>query len=162
MQLHAVKSGGHGILGRLGVVGNDLANFRQRQFARRFIFLHALRGEMLRAFDFDGRRCHGQLAAAIHGMAHAASVPELGKNDSAFFMHGLRDFAPGGNLFFFKQARRERAAQCVGGNIDGFRQNQARAGALGIILRRHGANHTVNISAAARHGGHDHAVFQHQ
>ena len=54
MQLHAVKSGGHGILGRLGVVGNDLANFRQRQFARRFIFLHALRGEMLRAFNFDG------------------------------------------------------------------------------------------------------------
>ncbi len=104
MQLHAVKSGDHGILGRLGVVGNDLANFRQRQFARRFIFLHALRGEMLRAFDFDGRRRHGQLAAAIHGMAHAASVPELGENDSAFFMHGLRDFAPGGNLFFFKQA----------------------------------------------------------
>ena len=78
MQLHAVKSGGHGILSRLGVIGNDLADFRQRQFTRRFIILHALRGEMLRAFDFDGRRRHGQLAAAIYGMTHAVSVPELG------------------------------------------------------------------------------------
>ena len=86
--------------------------------------------------------------------------PELGVNEAAFGMYGIGDLLPGGNLFRRVEARRERAADGVRRDVDGFRDDQAGRGALRIVFDCQRADHAAGVGAAAGHGGHDHVVLQ--
>lgn len=143
MQLYAVEACGDGVFRGLGVVGDDLADFVGGKFARGFKIFRALRGEMLHAVDFHRAGGGGQDAVSIHRMRHAPRVPELGENQPAFFVHGAGNFFPRGYLRGGEQTGRERAAERVGGDVDGFRQNQPGARTLGVILGGYRADNAV-------------------
>jgi hypothetical protein len=76
-------------------------------------------------------------------MRHAPRVPQLRENQPAFGVDGGGYFFPRVNLRGGEQTGRERAAERVGGNIDGFGQNQPCADALGVILGGQIANDAV-------------------
>ena len=75
---------------------------------------------MLHAFNFDGRRRNRQHAVSIYRVRHAAGVPELGENRATFFVYRIGYFFPAFYLFGSVQAGSKRAADRIGGNIDGF------------------------------------------
>ena len=143
VQLYAVKACGDGVFGGLGVVGDDLADFGGGEFARGLKIFCVLRREVLHAFDFHRAGGGGQNAATVNRVRHAPRVPELGENQPAFCVHGGGYLFPRGNLRGGEQTGRERAAERVGGNIDGFRQNQTCADALGVILGGYRADDAV-------------------
>ena len=143
VQLYAVEACGDGVFGGLGVIGDDLADFGGGQLARGFVVFRPLRCEMLHAFNFYRAGCGGQHAATVNRMGYAPCVPELGENQPALFVHSGGNFFSRVNLRGGEQAGRERAAQRVGGDVDGFGQNQTSGRALGVILGGHRADDAV-------------------
>ena len=83
----------------------------------------------------QGRGRNGRLTARLDAAVRdTTGVPQLNRNTAIFSMNACGDFFPRGDLFRAVQTRRTGVAFSLGRNLRGFGNNQARAGALTVIL----------------------------
>ncbi len=84
-------------------------------------------------------------------MRHGAHVPELRDDAPAGGMHRIRDTAPATNLLERPQAGRIGPAEALGTDRGRLGDDEARGGALSVVLRDLGRRH--EIARARSHAG---------
>jgi hypothetical protein len=161
MHFHAVETGFQRHLGAMAVGldhARDLGGFQR---PRRHI--GALRTHVADvALGRDGAGRDGQLAVQEDRIGNAAHVPQLRHDQAAGRMHGGRDLAPALDLLGRPQPRRVGVAHALRRDGRGLGQDQARAGALGVVLDHQVVGHPARVGMHARQGRHDDAVGQRQ
>ncbi|MNI29417.1 hypothetical protein D3C73_832330 [compost metagenome] len=161
VHFNAVETRFHGHLRAMAVGLDHAGQLGRFQRARGDVgTLGAHMADMAAGRDGAGR--NGQFAVQEDGVGNAAHMPKLGRDQAAFFVHGRGHFAPALHLLGRPQAGGVGVAHALRGHGSGFGQDQARAGALGVVLDHQVVGHAAFAGALARQGGHDEAVAQRQ
>jgi hypothetical protein len=82
----------------------------------------------------------------------------LHEDATAAGVHGVRDLLPPGDLGVALDARRVDIAFAHGGGENAFRDDQAGAGALGVVGDGHVADDAIGIGPGTGHRRHDQMV----
>ena len=162
MDLDAVEPGLLGQAGAADVFGDDARDLFDAQGAGRDVIGHGLAGPDL-ALRLDGGRGDGQLAVRlVIRVRDAADVPELQEDPTALGVHGSRDLLPTCDLFVGVDARGVRIAMAAGRDRGGLSDDQARAGALGVIFRHQVRRDIRALGATTGQRRHQDTVRQRQ
>src|ERR1700722_11612646 len=94
----------------------------------------------------------------IIGVRHAPSVHHLNKNATAFVVDCACYLLPPGDVCGSIDARRGEIALSVIRGLRAFGDDQAYAGALGIVIGGEVSRRSVGLGAATGHWSHDQAV----
>ena len=156
VQLDAVQAGGDRALGGVDELRDDAGQLVGRERARLDEVLHALGREDLTGGADRGRR--DRLQAGDRRVADAAGVHELGDDPPAARVHGVGDQAPAGDLRVGVQARGARVALADRRGLGALGDDQAGAGALGVVLGVERGRRAALAGAVARHRRHHEAV----
>eukprot|EP01022_Parablepharisma_sp_SALTPOND_P021765 TRINITY_DN435_c1_g1_i1.p1 TRINITY_DN435_c1_g1~~TRINITY_DN435_c1_g1_i1.p1 ORF type:complete len:1304 (+),score=494.29 TRINITY_DN435_c1_g1_i1:15351-19262(+) len=160
VDLDTVEAGLDGQLRRRLVLRNDARQFGQFQRARGDEGLEAGFGEGI-AFRLDGRRGDRQGVLRLQvGMGDAADVPQLQEDVAALGMHGVGHLLPGGDLGLVVDAGGEGIALALRRDLGGLGDDEAGAGALGVVLGSQFAGNVAGLRAAAGQRGHDDTILQ--
>ncbi len=149
MDLDPIEARGQRMLGRLREVRHQLDDLRHRQRPRHRHWHEAFRHERLGVrLDRRGgqRRRAGRLQAV---MGDSADMADLQPDPPGLGVHGVGDPAPPRDLLGRVNAGRVDVALAVRPDLGRFGDDQAGAGALGIVERREAAWHTVPAGAIA-------------
>ncbi|MNZ89279.1 hypothetical protein D3C78_1081910 [compost metagenome] len=169
MQFDSIETGVQCIARGLGVVADDAVDFLDSQRARCGVLDH-LADAVLRptAFDIDehlhtfrdlrrGRYRRG-VARLQGGVRDPSDVPELGEDASAGSMHGVGNLAPACDLLGAVDARSPGIALALAADLGAFGNDQAGAGALGVVLGHQLGGDIAGGRARAGHRRHHDAV----
>jgi hypothetical protein len=105
--------------------------------------------------------CEGlAMMRRIVGVRHTSRVHDLDEDMAAFVIHGCGHLLPSGDMRGSVDARRSEVALSIIRRLSAFGDDQADAGALGIIFGGQFSRRAVELRAAARHRGHDQTVWQ--
>ncbi len=160
MNLDTVGAGLNGAARRMAEVGDGPAHFLGRQRARRGHVLHPCRGEHLPVHGNRGG-CYGlTMMRRIVGMRHTPGVHDLDEDTATLVVHGGGYLLPARDMRWAVDAGRREVALAVIGRLSAFGDDQADAGALGIIFGGQFSRRAVELGAAAGHRGHDQTVWQ--
>ncbi len=160
MDFDAIGTGLDGAPCREAEVGHRLAHLIGCQRARHGNVLHALGREHPRTRR-DGRRCDGlAMMRRIVRVGHASGVHQLDEDVATLDMYRISDLLPAGDMGVGVNARRGHVALSVVRGLGAFRDNQAGAGALAVILGGQFSRRTVELGTAAGHRRHGQAVLQ--
>jgi hypothetical protein len=160
VNLDTISAGVNGRARRMAEVGDGPAHFLGRQRARRGNVLHPCRGEHL-TFRRDRGGCYAlTVMRRIVGMRHTPGVHDLDEDTAARGMHGGGHLLPPRDMRWAVDARRREVALAVIGRLGAFGDDQADAGALGIIFGGQFSRRAVELGAAASHRGHHQTVRQ--
>ncbi len=96
----------------------------------------------------------------IVGVRHTSCVHDLDEYMAAFVMHGCGHLLPPGDMRGSVDARRSEVALSIIRRLSAFGDDQADAGALGIIFGGQFSRRAVELRTAAGHRGHDQTVWQ--
>ena len=96
----------------------------------------------------------------IVGVRHASRVHDLDEDTAALVMHGCGHLLPPRDMRWAVDARRREVALAVIRRLSAFGDDQADAGALGIIFGGQFSRRAVELRAAAGHRRHDQTVWQ--
>jgi len=148
-----------GSAGHSGQAGQQPGG-RGRQRARRGNVLHTCRREHLTS-RCDRGGCYGStMMRRVVGMRHTSRVHDLDEDMAALVMHSCRHLLPPDDMRGHVAARRSEVALSVIRGLSSFGDDQADAGALGIIFGGQFSRRAVELRAAAGHRGHDQTVWQ--
>ncbi len=107
VDFNAIETGVHGASRRLAEVVDYARDICQRQFTRHRSVDITFAGHKGLGVGADCGWGYRRLAVRLEGdVRHAAGMPDLHHDAAAFFMHGVCDFFPGGDLFRRMQAWR--------------------------------------------------------
>jgi hypothetical protein len=158
MHLDAVEARRLGVLRRRAEAGDDARQLGVVQHARHDVGLFALRRMHGVVGDRQGAGTDRLFAVVEQRMAGAAAVPDLQEDAAAGGMHGVGDQLPAGDL---GRAVDPRLAPEGGVALDRHGRlgdQQAGAGALGVVLGHQGIGDMLLAGAAARQRRHENAV----
>jgi len=158
VQLDPVQTGLDGAAGGVDELRDDPRQLVGGQLARHLEGLHALRGEHL-AGRRDRRRRDGALAGD-RGVADATGVHELHEDPAVLLVDRVGDQAPAGDLGVGVQAGGVRVALADGRRLGALGDDEAGAGALGVVLGVDRGRGGALAGAVAGHRRHDEAVLQ--
>ena len=145
----AVETGRQRIRGAALEILDDPGDFRKRQLARLGDVGEGAVDKGL-ALGADRRgRDRGAAVRLQRGVRDAADMPELDEDAAAALVHAIGDLAPARDLFLRIDAGRVLIALALLRDLARFGDQQARRGALAVILDRQRARH---------HAGRDRAV----
>jgi hypothetical protein len=96
----------------------------------------------------------------IVGVRHASRVHDLDKDMATFVVHGCDHLLPPCDMRWAVDARRREVALAIIRRLSAFGDDQADAGALGIIFGGQVSRRAVELRTAAGHRGHDQTVWQ--
>ena len=160
MDLDAIEAGFLGEAGAPDVFGDDAGDLFDVQGARDDVVGHLLAGPDL-ALRLDSRRGDGQFAIRlVVRVRDAADVPELQEDAPALGVHGGSDLLPAGDLFVGVDARGIRVAMAAGRDRGGLGDDQAGAGALGVLFGHQVRRDVGPFGTATRQRSHQDAVRQ--
>src|SRR5262245_1198937 len=133
MHLDAVEASGKSVARRLSILGDDTWDLVRAKRAGRWDRLEAL-GSVGLTLRLDRRRRDRQSAAGLEGlMRDAPDMPKLKHDAAARSMHGAGHALPAFDLLAAVDARRRDIALAFRRDLRRFRDDEARACALGII-----------------------------
>jgi hypothetical protein len=159
VNLDTIRAGLDGAARRMAEVGDGPAHLLGRQRARRGNVLQPGRGEHL-TFRRDRGGCHGlTMVRRIVGMRHPSRVHGLDEDVTALVMHGVRDLLPACDMRCAVDARRREVALAIIRRLRVFGDDQANAGALGIIFGGQFSRRAIQFRPAAGHRRHDQTVW---
>ena len=160
MDLDAVEAGFLGEAGALDVFGDDAGNLFDVQSAGDDVVGHLLAGPEL-ALRLDGGRGDGEFTVRlVVRVRDAADVPELQENAAALGVHGGGDLLPAGDLLVGIDAWGVRVAMAAGRDCGRLGDDQAGAGALGVVFGHQVRRDVGTFGAATGQGGHQDAIRQ--
>ncbi|MNP38023.1 hypothetical protein D3C76_1315050 [compost metagenome] len=153
VQFDQVETGFTSIGDRLTEIVNDARDLVQLQRARsggvdadRMAVFITQGGAGAR---IEGRSRNRSLAARLDAAVRdTTGVPQLDRDATLFGMHAVGDLLPRRDLFRAVQARGTSIAFCLGGNLGGFRDDQARADALAIVFTHQRRWNIARLDAA--------------
>ena len=160
VHLHAVEAGGAGVLGGAREAGDDGRQLVVVQLARHHVGLLALGRVHLVAGDRERARRHRLAAVVEQRVAGAAAVPDLQHDAPAGGMHRVGDLLPAGDLGLGVDAGLVPEGGVALHRHRRLGDQQAGAGALGVVGGHQLAGHVAGFGAAARERGHQDAVGQ--
>ncbi len=160
MDFHTIESCLQGELRSDLVLLDDGGQFRGIQCARFHEGLETALGEGI-AFRLDGRGRDRQRVARLQvRVRDAAHVPQLQEDAAALGVDGVGDLLPAGHVRFVVDARGPGVTLALWRDLGGLGDDQAGAGALGIVFGRQFGGHVARLGAAAGERRHDDAVLQ--
>ena len=160
MDLDAVEAGFLGEAGALDVFGDDAGDLFDVQGTGDDVVGHLLAGPDL-ALRLDGGRGDGEFAIRlVVRVRDAADVPELQEDAAALGVHGGGDLLPAGDLFVGVDTRGVRVAMAAGRDRGRLSDDQAGAGALGVIFGHQVRRDVGPFGTATRQRSHQDAVRQ--
>ena len=134
MDLDAVETGFLGEAGALDVFGDDAGDLLDAKRTGNDVVGHLLAGPDL-ALGLDGGRGDGQFAVRlVVRVRNATDMPELQEDAAALGVDCGCDLLPARDLFVGIDARGVRIAMAAGRDCGGLGDDQARAGALGVVF----------------------------
>jgi hypothetical protein len=136
VNLNAVESGRVGVFGSLAEVFYHRFHFASFERARGRNFFLAVSREGFHIFRLHGRRSYGQLAILEERVGNGAYVPKLNENAPTRGVHGIGHFFPACYLVFAINTGCIDVAHALLRNLRALGDEQARRGALHIILHR--------------------------
>ena len=146
-----------GVGGGAAIILDDSGDLVRFERARRDVVLHPVLGERL-SDRLDGRRRHRRLSALQVRVRDAARMPQLQKHDAAPIMDSLHDRAPCLDLLVVPDARRQRIADRLGGDVGRLAYDDPRVSALRVIVGGEVRRDPVVVRTAARQRRHNDAV----
>ena len=159
----AVKTAGDGVARRVAVVLHDAGQLGGVEGARhRGVDKHCCAVLQQHGFGVGANRrgCHRRLIARLQaGVRDAPDVPQLHHNFAVGLVDGLGHFFPAVELLGAVQAGHVGVALRLRADGGGFSDQQAGAGALGVVLRHQRGRDGV-WGAVARQRCHRNAVGQ--
>jgi hypothetical protein len=109
----------------------------------------------------DRGGCYGlAMMRRIVGMRHTPCVHDLDENMTTLVMHGCGHLLPPRDLRWAVDARRGEVALTITRRLSAFGDDQADAGALGIIFGGQFSRRAVEFRTATGHRRHDQTVWQ--
>ena len=160
MDLDAVEAGFLGEAGALDVFGDDAGDLFDVQGTGDDVVGHLLAGPDL-ALRLDGRGGDGQFAIRlVVGVRNAADVPELQENAPALGVDRGGDLLPTGDLLVGVDAWGIRVAMAAGRDRGRLSDDQAGAGALGVIFGHQVRRDVGPFGATTGQRSHQDAVRQ--
>jgi len=160
VHLDAVEAGDARVLGRACEAGDDGRQFVVAQFARQHVGLLALGRMHLVAGDRE-RAGRDRLAAVVEQrVAGAAAVPDLQHDAPAGGVHRVGDLLPAGDLGVGVDAGLVPEGGVARHRHRRLGDQQAGAGALGVVGGHQLTGHVAVLGAAAGQRRHQNAVGQ--
>ena len=159
MNLDTIGAGIDSGARRTAEVGDGPAHFLARQRARRRNVLRSCGGEHL-CPRRDRGGCDGlAMMRRIVGVRHTSRVHDLDEDMATLIMHSCGHLLPPRDMRWAVDARGREVALAIIRRLSAFGDDQADAGALGIIFGGQFSRRAVELGAVAGHRGHDQTVW---
>jgi hypothetical protein len=158
VDLDAIEAGFLGEAGAPDVLRHDTGNLFDVQGTRDDVVSHLLTRPEL-TLRLDGGRGDGEFTVRlVVRVRDAADVPELQEDAAALGVHGGGDLLPTRDLLVRVDARGVRVTMAAGRDCGGLGDDQAGAGALGVVFGHQVRRDVGTFGPATGQRGHQDAV----